>query len=255
MTTDDVTLTIDTHVAVVEMHRPPANFFDRDLLAAVADAGERAQDAGARTIVLCSEGKHFCAGASLGDRSGELSPREAADAVYAQARRLFALEIPVVAAVQGAAVGGGLGLACMADFRVASAGSRFEANFSRLGFHPGFALSLTLPRIVGEPRAALMMLGGRAVRGEQAAALGLVDRLADPGQERVIAAELAAELAAAAPLAVRSIRATLRQDLLARLEQTMAHELDEQELLWQTEDAAIGITASLERREPTFLGR
>ena len=120
----DVTLELDGHVAVVEMHRPPANFFDRVLLQEVADAAEQAQSSGARAIVLCSEGKHFCAGASLSDGSGQVSPRETAAAVYAQARRVFALEIPIVAAVQGAAVGGGLGLACAADFRVASSGSR-----------------------------------------------------------------------------------------------------------------------------------
>jgi enoyl-CoA hydratase/carnithine racemase len=253
--TDEVTLMVEGHVAVVEMHRPPANFFDRDLLSAIADAGEQAQGDGARAIVLCSEGKHFCAGASLSDGSGQLSPRDTAAAVYAQARRVFALEIPIVAAVQGAAVGGGLGLACAADFRVASSGSRFEANFARLGFHPGFALSITLPRIVGSSRSAHMLLTGCRVGGERALAFGLVDRLAEPGAERADALELARELAAAAPLAVRSIRATLRRELLGGLEVAMAHELDQQEGLWQTEDAAIGITASLERREPTFLGR
>lgn len=253
--TDAVTLMREGHVAVVEMHRPPANFFDRDLLGAIADAGEQAQEEGARAIVLCSEGKHFCAGASLSGGSGEVSPREAAAAVYAQARRVFALEIPIVAAVQGAAVGGGLGLACAADFRVASSTSRFEANFARLGFHPGFALSVTLPRIVGSSHAAHMLLSGCRVGGERAVAVGLVDQLVDPGDERAAALELAGELATAAPLAVRSIRATLRRELLDGLEAAMAHELDQQEALWQTEDAAIGITASLERREPTFRGR
>ncbi|MFA6576598.1 MAG: enoyl-CoA hydratase/isomerase family protein, partial [Nocardioides sp.] len=229
--TDDVVLAIDDHVALIEMRRPPANYFDRDLLRAVADAGEQAQDAGARAIVLCSQGRHFCAGASLGDGSGELTPRAAAAAVYQQGVRIFALEIPVVAAVQGAAVGGGLGLACAADFRVATSESRFEANFSRLGFHPGFALSLTLPRIVGHPRAARLLYGGQPVRGEQALALGLVDQIAEPGEERPVAIGLARELASAAPLAVRSIRRTLRRDLLAGLEQALEHELDEQERL------------------------
>ncbi|MFA6576546.1 MAG: enoyl-CoA hydratase/isomerase family protein, partial [Nocardioides sp.] len=133
--------------------------------------------------------------------------------------------------------------------------SRFEANFSRLGFHPGFALSLTLPRIVGHPRAARLLYGGRPVRGEQALALGLVDQIAEPGEERPAAIGLARELASAAPLAVRSIRRTLRRDLLAGLEQALEHELDEQERLWQTEDCATGIASALERQVPTFLGR
>ena len=78
MSTNEVTLSIDDRVAVVEMHRPPANFFDRDLLAVIADAGEEAQSAGARAIVLCSKGRHFCAGLNLNDRFGQLDPRDAA---------------------------------------------------------------------------------------------------------------------------------------------------------------------------------
>ncbi|MFY4722844.1 enoyl-CoA hydratase/isomerase family protein [Streptomyces sp. LaBMicrA B280] len=250
-----VTLQRDGHVAVVELHDPPANFFDRDLLAAIADAGERATAEDARAIVLCSEGRHFCAGARLADATGGLDPRASAAAVYEQAARIFRLEIPVVAAVQGAAVGGGLGLACAADFRVAGPKSRFEANFSRLGFSCGFALSLTLPRIVGRTRAELMLYTGRALRGAEAYAAGLADRFTGLGEERAAAVGLARELAGAAPLAVRSMRATMRADLLDRLTAALAHELDEQERLWRTEDAEAGITASLERRDPVFRGR
>lgn len=251
----DVTLTFDEKVAVVGLHRPPANFFDREVLAAVADAGEEAVRTGARAIVLGSEGKHFCAGASLADATGGLDARAAAAAVYEQAVRILRLDIPVVAAVQGAAVGGGLGLACAADFRVASAGSRFEANFSRLGFHHGFALSVTLPRIVGQSRAELMLYAARRVGGEEAFAIGLVDRLAPAGEERCVALELAREIASAAPLAVRSMRRTMRADLLGRVEAALQHELDEQEQLWRTEDCATGIKSSLNREEPTFVGR
>lgn len=251
----DVTTTLGEHVAVIELHRPPANFFDRDILTAIADAGEQAVADGARAIVLCSEGKHFCAGAQLTDSTGDLDPRASAAKLYEQAERIFRIEAPVVAAVQGAAVGGGLGLACAADFRVASATSRFEANFARLGFHCGFALSLSLPRIVGATRAERILLTGARVGGEEAAAIGLADRLTEPGAERAGALALAHEIAAAAPLAVRSMRATVRTDLLTRLRAALDHELTEQEWLWQTEDAAVGIAASLERRDPTFLGR
>lgn len=251
----DVTLTLDGHVGIVEMHRPPANFFDREVLAAVADAAEEAQASGVRAIVHCSEGRHFCAGASLADASGTHDPRASAAAVYEQAARIFRLEVPLVAAVQGAAVGGGLGLACAADFRVAGPKARFEANFARLGFHCGFALSLTLPRILGRPRAEQLLYTGRRVEAAEAVQIGLADRLAPLGEERAVAIELAHELARAAPLAVRSMRATLRADLLDALADTIAHELDEQERLWQTEDAATGIGASLERSEPVFHGR
>jgi enoyl-CoA hydratase/carnithine racemase len=205
--------------------------------------------------VLCSEGRHFCAGARLQDSTGSVDPRASAAAVYQQAVRIFRLDVPVIAAVQGAAVGGGLGLACAADFRVAGITSRFEANFARLGFHCGFGLSLPLPRIVGRGRAELMLYTGRPLRGVEALDAGLADRLAESGDERAVALDLAHEIAAAAPPAVRSMRATMRADLLGRLEAALEHELDEQERLWRTEDAVAGVTASLERREPEFLGR
>ena len=119
----------EDHVATVEFDRPPHNHFDVDLIGALADAYEQLDsDPACRVIVLCSNGRHFCAGANFagaGEAGGE--------ALYEQAVRMFAAATPVVAAVQGAAIGGGLGLALSADFRVASASSRFAANFARLG--------------------------------------------------------------------------------------------------------------------------
>jgi enoyl-CoA hydratase/carnithine racemase len=100
-----------------------------------------------------------------------------------------------------------------------------------------------------------MLYGAQPVRGEEAHAIGLVDRLVPAGEERAAALELAAEIAAAAPLAVRSMRRTMRADLLDRVEAALQQELDQQEWLWRTEDCATGITSSLNREQPTFLGR
>jgi enoyl-CoA hydratase/carnithine racemase len=242
------------HVAVITFSRAPANMFDEALLRSLADLAEEAQSSGARAIVLASDGKHFCAGQNFGVR-GQGTPREVAAGLYKQGTRLLHLDVPVVAAVQGAAVGGGLGLACAADFRVASAASRFEANFARLGFHHGFALSVTLPHLVGNPNAERMLLAAARVGGEEAHRIGLVDRLVAEGAERAGALELANELAAGAPLAVRAMRRTLRAGLVAQVDAALAHELDEQTELWKTEDAAAGIRASLTRTAPEFVGR
>jgi enoyl-CoA hydratase/carnithine racemase len=244
----------DGDVATIAFARPPANMFDAPLLAAIADLAEEAQSNGVRALVLASDGKHFCAGQDLGAAAGG-DPRAIAAGLYEQGTRLLRLEIPVIAAVQGAAVGGGLGLACAADFRVATATSRFEANFARLGFHHGFALSVTLPRIVGEQQAARLLLTAARVGGEEAHRIGLVDRLAAEGSERAVALELARELAACAPLAVRSMRRTLRAALLDQLGAALERELDEQAALLRTEDAAAGIRASLTRTPPVFVGR
>jgi enoyl-CoA hydratase/carnithine racemase len=202
--------------------------------------------------VLCSEGKHFCAGANLGAGS---SPADQPRALYRQALRLFAAATPVVAAVQGAAVGGGLGLALSADFRVASPSSRFSANFARLGFHHGFGLSVTLPALAGQQAALDLLLTGRRVPGEEAMSLGLCDRLVEAGALRPETHALAVELARSAPLAVRSIRATLRSGLLERVEAALDLEASEQDRLRGTEDFREGVIASLERRMPRFDGR
>lgn len=244
----------DTYVATVEVRRPPNNFFDVGLIRSIADAYEDLDaDPRCRAVVLASEGRHFCAGA---DFSGSGRATGAPGDLYAEALRLFRTETPVVAAVQGAAVGGGLGLACSADFRVGSPETRLTANFSRLGFHHGFGLTATLPPIVGQQRANELLLTGRRIDGATGAALGLLDRLADDTDGiRPRAAELAAEIAAAAPLAVRSIRTTMRAGLAERVAAATAREDAEQARLRETADFREGIRASGERREPRFEGR
>jgi len=249
----DVTVLRDhAHIATVEIHRPPANFFDAALIGELADAYEQLDaDPGCRVIVLCSEGRHFCAGANLGSPG---SPADEPRSLYRQALRLFADATPVVAAVQGAAVGGGLGLALSADFRVASPASRFSANFARLGFHHGFALSVTLPALAGQQTALDLLLTGRRVPGEEALSLGLCDRLVADGEVRAGARELAEELALSAPLAVRSIRETLRAGLVERVQSALEREASEQDRLRETDDFREGVAASLERRTPRFQG-
>lgn len=246
------------HVGVLEITRPPNNFFDTELITALADQAERLSSDGCRVLLLCAEGKHFCAGADFGDSAdfGKESDRSLnALRLYREAVRLFRIPVPVIAAVQGAAVGGGLGLACAADFRVATAASRFQANFARLGFHPGFGLSVTLERVVGRQAALDMLYTGRRITGQEARTLGLVDRLAEPEKIREAALEWAAEIAEAAPLAVRAIKATVRGDLADRVGAAIDHELVEQTRLWQTEDCERGIAANLARTTPDFVGR
>jgi enoyl-CoA hydratase/carnithine racemase len=251
----DLAVTVAGGVALLEMRRPPANHVDEALLARIVDAASALDDDPAcRVMILASAGKHFCAGADLGEGEFVKDRAAAAQGLYRYAVKLFEVRTPVIAAVQGSAVGGGLGLACAADFRVAEASTRFVANFARLGFHQGFGLSVTLPDLVGRQAAADMLLTARRVGGEEAVRLGLADRLAEPGRVRETARELAGQIAASAPLAVRSIRATLRGDLAARVRRALDHELAEQRALWATRDSAEGIEASLQRRSPVFRG-
>jgi 2-(1,2-epoxy-1,2-dihydrophenyl)acetyl-CoA isomerase len=237
------------HVMLVEFSRPPHNFFDAALIEAIADAYEQlGSSRDCRAIVLCSEGKNFCAGANFA------AGNPAGVSLYEHAVRLFATALPVVAAIQGAAVGGGLGLALSADFRVASPGSRFSGNFARLGIHHGFGVTVTLPLVVGHQRALEMLYTGLRVGGDDAHAIGLCDRLVATEQIREAAVALAEEIATSSPLAVRAIRQTMRGDLAERLREATAHEELEQAKLFGTSDFREGVSASAERRTPRFSG-
>jgi 2-(1,2-epoxy-1,2-dihydrophenyl)acetyl-CoA isomerase len=240
------------HVATLEFSRPPDNYFSLGLIARIADAcDELAAARECRAIVLCSTGRVFCAGA---DFSGQAELSAGGLHLYDVAARLFEQPLPIVAAVQGAAVGGGLGLALAADFRVASPQARFAANFALLGIHQGFALTLTLPAAVGQQAALEMLYTGRRVTGEEAQAMGLADQLAEPEELREAAHAFAARIAASAPLAVRSIRATMRAPLLAQVRAAMARERAEQERLMSTGDWREGAAAVRDRRAANFTG-
>ena len=250
----DVSVSVNDYVAWVEIHRPPHNYFDDRLIRDLADAFEAVDgDPACRVSVLASEGKAFCAGADFNRQSESdefLSggPRR----LYEQAVRLFTCEKPMVAAIQGAAIGGGLGLALVADFRVVSAEARFAANFVKLGIHPGFGLTYTLPRLIGVQKSSMMFLTGRRITGAEAVPMGLADMLAPAESLREEALRLAAEIAEGAPLAVRSTRATLRSGLPEAVKAQMAHELEEQTWLARTEDHREGIRAVSERRVGQF---
>lgn len=240
--------TVADRVALVELRRPPHNFFDEDLLTAVADhLAAIDEDDDVSCVVLGSEGRHFCAGADLRGM-GEAGIRR----VYRQGYRLFSSRKPIVAAVHGAAVGGGLGLAMAADFRVAAPDARLTANFARLGFHHGFGLSVTLPRAVGQQRALELLYTGRSVSGAEAAEMGLCDQVAD--EPRAAAVEFAGRIAASAPRSLTAIRATMRRAAVAEFSAALDEEVQAQAALLGTADFAEGVAAAVEKRSPRFTG-
>ena len=232
------------------------NFADLELLQGVGAAFDTADaDPEVRAIVLASAGRVFCAGADLANANPvEKGVQDTRNPFYVAAAKLFGVKKPVVAAIQGAAVGAGLGLALVADFRVAAPEAKFSGNFVQLGFHPGFGISAVLERVVGRQRALLMLLTGRRIKADEAAEWGLVDITASTDGVRHAAMELAKEIAAGAPLAVQSTRATLRGDLAALVEAATDHELAEQAWLQKTADFAEGVRAVNERRPGQFTG-
>jgi len=253
---NDITATVKGHVAEIEIHALPNNHVSVDLIRDLADAFEAADaDPRVRAIVLCSEGRVFCGGADLVRRDGLITGKSSnVNPLYVEAVRLFSCKTPVVAAVQGAAIGAGLGLAMVADFRVAAPEARFAANFVKLGFHPGFGLTHTLPRIIGLQRANLLFQTGKRLKGDEAHGIGLVDELVPLSELRARAHALASEIAENAPLAVVATRATLREGLAAAVKAATDHELSVQSELMKTADFAEGVKAVQERRPGNFTG-
>jgi enoyl-CoA hydratase/carnithine racemase len=249
----------DGDVAVVTLRRPPHNLLTEAVLRTLADAIAGLSST-ARAAVVCSEGRSFCAGADFrsGDAPDPTAPgsfEERTSAFYQQAVRIFESPVPLVAAVQGGAIGAGFGLALACDLCVVGELGWFQANFVRLGIHPGFALSTTLPAVVGPGRAAELLLTGRRVVAAEAGRIGIAQRVVPAGDETTVAHEIAALIASGAPLAVASTRATLRAGLADAARQAMRHELAEQTALAGSADAVEGVNAMLEGRDPRFEGR
>ena len=258
----DIAVETSRFVSLIEIRRPPHNFFDVNLISEIGDAMDALDaDPNCRAIVLASQGTAFCAGANFGDgrtldAQGQRQGEQEAPVrhLYREAVRLFRNKKPIVAAIHGAAVGGGLGLALVADFRVTCPQARFSANFTRLGFHPGFGLTVTLPEVVGKTKAELLLLTSRRIGGEEACRIGLADLLVAQEEVRAAAHKLAAEIAENAPLGVMATRASVRADLAQLVDKATEHELEQQTRLRKTTDFKEGVKAMAERRIPNFIG-
>ena len=254
----DIGVSTSGHVGQIEIQRPPHNYFDNALINQIADALEAFdRDDTCRAVVLCAQGKSFCAGADFANRpaTGAGNENSTGRHLYKEATRIFRTRKPIVAAVQGAAIGGGLGLALATDFRVTCSEARFSANFNRLGFHPGFSLTYTLPRLVGQQKANLLFYTGRRVTGDEAVAMGMADVLVPLAEVRAAATLLATEIAQSAPLAVQATRQTMRRGFADEAERATERELTEQDWTRKTADFKEGVKAWAERRLPDFQGR
>lgn len=224
-------------VGVVTMQGPPNNYLNRRVLdAVIRELRELDGDQACGAIVLSAEGKHFCAGRDF------RAAREEGDdsaSVYRAAGELFGIETPWIAAVHGAAVGAGFGLALAADFRVCASDAYFWPNFVTLGLHHGFGLTATLPRLVGTQRATHMLLRGAKIGADSEYATGLADRIVARDELREEAVGLAAEIARQPARAVHSIRSTMRAGLREEFEAATRHESAEQSRLSDAPTAGV----------------
>lgn len=259
-------LSQDGHVATLTLNQPDKlNPMSPELIEALPRLiAQLRDDDKVRAVVITGAGRAFSAGADFRTLAGliEQSGLDGIAGVHAGIRGLYAaflpiaeIEVPVIAAINGHAVGGGLGIALLADIRIASDEAKIGANFSRLGIHPGLGISHRLIRAVGHQMASELLFTGRLIRGVEAARIGLCHSSL-PTEEVLPAAQaLAQQIAQAAPLAVRTIKHTLRTAAEEDIHSVLDKEAMAQAILSQTADAAEGIAAQMGRRAPNFKGR
>ena len=253
-TEQDMIFNLENYTAYIKINRPPHNFFDRNLINQIADILEEMdKEDKCRSIILSSEGKNFCAGADF-TKSNFTKEENIYEDLYKQAVRLFRTKKPIIASIQGAAIGGGLGVALAADFRIACKESKFSANFGKLGFHQGFGTTITLPHVIGIQKAKLMLLTSKRINGEEAYNIGLADYLVEQSQLLNKAKIISNEINSSGPLGIKAIRNTLNNGLADQIEEAVKIEAREQNLLRKTSDFKEGIDASINRREPLFNG-
>jgi enoyl-CoA hydratase/carnithine racemase len=248
-------------VGVIAMNRPDnRNSMTAELLDAfmVASVAARA-DGEARCVVITGSGSCFSAGADFRaevQRGAECGlPHERSFAMYEPFLSIVDLEVPVVAALNGHAVGGGFGLALLCDIRIACRSAKYGANFCRLGLAPGMGISYLLPRLAGASRAAELLFTGRVMTGDEMAELGLASRALAAGEVLPAALDLAREIAASAPLAVRATKRALVDGLGWDVRRAAWREAFAQAATVATADFAEGVGALLEKRPPRFTGR
>ena len=214
-------------------------------------------DTAVRVVLVRGDGEAFSAGGDFSMLAARAQLPEAENRVamrtfYADFLSVRALRVPTIAVIGGPAIGAGLCFALACDLRVAAAGVRLAASFVRLGLHPGMGATFLLPRLCGPAAAADLLLTGRAIEAEEALRLGLVNQVHSRDELDVAARALAAQIAAAGPLAVAQTKATLAAAVERDLESALEREAAAQAVSFGTADFREALQAAAERRPPRF---
>ena len=248
-------------IGVITLDRPDnRNSMTPELLDAFAVASETARtDTEIRCLVVTGTGGCFSSGAdfkSTLQRDGDhRAPHERSFAMYEPFLSLLAIEVPVIGALNGHAVGGGFGLALVCDLRIGALDAKYGANFVKLGLAPGMSISYLLPRLIGMSRASELLLTGRLVGGEEAERLGILNRAVPAASVLLEAMGMARSIADNAPFAVRETKRAIRRGLELDPIAGARAEAHVQAASLGMDDAREGITALLAKRPPKFTGR
>lgn len=248
-------------LGVITLDRPDnRNSMTPELLDAFAVASARARDdEKIRALVVTGTGACFSSGAdfksTLQREGDDRAPHEKSFAMYEPFLSLLDVQVPVIGALNGHAVGGGFGLALVCDLRIGALDAKYGANFVRLGLAPGMSISYVLPRLIGMARASELLLTGRLVDGAEAERLGILNRAVAAADVLPEALALARTIADNAPFAVRETKRAIRRGLGLDVAAAARAEAHVQAASLQMDDAREGIAALLEKRSPTFTGR
>ena len=261
-----ITLEKQGHVAVLTINRPEmmnALGQEGDGVEIAAACAEISADASIRSAILTGAGRAFSAGGdvkAMKNRTGAFAGsaydiREGYRRnIHMAVKALYNLEVPLVAAVNGAAIGLGCDVACMADVRIASDRAKFGVTFLKLGLIPGDGGAWLLPRIIGSSRAAELLFTGDVIDAETAADWGLISR-AVPGDTLMDEAmKLASRMAQQPPQSLRLAKTLLRHGTTASYDTIMEMSAAAQSMMHLTEDHIEGVDAILEKRTPNFKG-
>ncbi len=259
--TDPVRYARQADIGVITLDRPDnRNSMTPELLDGFVLASATARgDHEIRCLIVTGTGTSFSAGADFkstlqraGDRS---TPSDRSFAMYEPFLSLLDIEVPVIGALNGHAVGGGFGLALMCDLRIGAVDAKYGANFVKLGLAPGMAISYLLPRLIGMARASELLLTGRLVDGREAATLGILNRAVAATEVLAEAIAMARAIADNAPLAVRATKRAIQLGLGLHIRDAAHAEAFAQAESLVTDDAREGIAALLAKRPPKFTGR
>lgn len=260
MEKDPILYTRRGPIGLLTLNRPEnRNSMNAETMPAFMDILSRVRgDEALRCLVITGSGTTFCGGADFKSGFNEESGpglRKVLMDMYAPFLAVGNLRVPVVGAMNGHAIGGGLGLALMCDIRVASADAKYGANFARLGLHSGMGISYLLPRLVGVARANELLFTGRIITGREALQMGLVNYAEEPDRVMEKAMAIAEEIAGCAPVAVQEMKASVYKGLQWSPEKTAEMESHIQARTFQMADGKEGIRAMLEKRDPVFTGK
>jgi 2-(1,2-epoxy-1,2-dihydrophenyl)acetyl-CoA isomerase len=262
MATETILFSLENGAARLTLNRPDRlNSFTVQMHAEVAQALGEVERGGARVLLITGAGRGFCAGQDLSDRAVQPGGEGVDLGVSLESRynplirRLVALPMPVVCAVNGVAAGAGANIALAADIVIAARSAKFIQSFANIGLVPDSGGTWILPRLIGQARALGLALTGDPLTAERAEAWGLIWKCVDDDKLMNEAEALVAKFAAAPTTGLAATKQAIRSSWTRELDAALNHERDTQAALGRTSDYREGVAAFLQKRKPVFTGK